>query len=30
MADVGDVNEFWGNVYIFESYKEECRTVDLI
>jgi len=27
MADVGDVNEFWGNVYIFESYKRGVQDI---
>jgi SPP1 gp7 family putative phage head morphogenesis protein len=27
MADVGEVNEFWGNVYIFESYKRGVQDI---
>ena len=27
MADVGDVNEFWGNVYIFESYQRGVQDI---
>lgn len=27
MADIGDVNAFWGNVYIFESYKRGVQDI---
>ncbi len=27
MADVGEVNEFWGNVYIFESYQRGVQDI---
>ena len=27
MADIGNVNEFWGNVYIFESYKRGMQDI---
>jgi len=27
MADVGDVNAFWGNVYIFESYQRGVQDI---
>ena len=27
MADIGNVNEFWGNVYIFESYQRGVQDI---
>ena len=27
MADIGNVNEFWGNVYIFESYQRGVQNI---